>query len=120
MIKLFLFIALLSAILLRGVASKAQDSKILVVGGLNHSPDLNNLGFTIDGGCRINDNWEAAGGFAYYLKKDYTNWLMLDFDARYFFTNIENVSIYGLAVLNFTFIGLRHLLLVPESQFDEW
>lgn len=101
--KPFLFIVALCAILFQGFNANAQDSKIIVGGGLNYSTDLNNLGFAIDGAYRINDSWEAAGGFAYYLKKDYTNWSMLDFDAHYFFTNVENVSIYGLAGLNFTF-----------------
>jgi opacity protein-like surface antigen len=101
--KTILFIAILSVIILHGLVANAQDSKILVGGGLNYSTDLNNVGFAIDGAYRIDDKWEAAAGFAYYLKKDYVNWSMLDFDAHYVFANVDNISIYGLAGINVTF-----------------
>lgn len=81
----------------------AQQGKILAGAGLSYASDISSIGLTLKGVYLVNDTWEAGAGFTYFFEKDYTQWSMLDLDGHYVFKSDDQLSLYALGGLNFTF-----------------
>lgn len=80
------------------------SAQISVGGGLWYGSDIGSLGISINGKYEINEQWSAAPTFTYFLEKDYVKWSVLDLDANYAITELENVgSLYGIGGLAVTF-----------------
>ena len=95
-----LFITLIFTFLI-SLGLKAQIS---IGGGLVYGTEIENIGISINGLYEINESWRAAPTFTYFLKKNYVNWSVLDLDAHYNFTEIENLgNLYALGGLSLTF-----------------
>ncbi len=82
-----------------------DKSKLRAGVGLLYATDISNLGFKIDGAYSFNTEWEGDLTFSHIFKKDYTTFNALDFDAHYYFAQLnDKFNIYGLAGLNTTFV----------------
>ena len=81
----------------------AQEPKIMVGGGLTYATEINNVGLHLKGIYGITDKIEGEGAFAYFFKKDYTNWSALDFNVHYMLSENEDMCFYALGGLNITF-----------------
>ncbi len=111
--KKTIFISSLALVfmLLAGV-SKAQDSKILLGGGLGYATDISTAGLFVKGNYAINEKFEAAGQFTYFFPKDQGefdlkyHWMALDLDGHYIFFKQDKISAYGLAGLNIFMIKI--------------
>lgn len=82
---------------------KAQESKILVGGGINYTSNISSAGLSVKGVYLIDETWEGAAAFTYLFENDYTSWSMLDLDGHYVFKKDETMTLYALGGLNFTF-----------------
>jgi len=79
------------------------SAQISVGGGLWFASDISSVGISANGKYAIDEDWSAAASFTYFLEKDYVKWSMLDFDANYNITEIENIgSLYGIGGLAVT------------------
>lgn len=85
------------------LTTQAQDSKIMAGGGLSYATDISTIGISAKGVYLINETWEAAPSFTYYLKKNNVNWSTLDFDAHYVFSIVDEMTFYAIGGLNVTF-----------------
>ena len=101
--KMKKLIIVFALVLTTSMVSFAQDSKFMAGGGLSYATKIENIGLNIKGLYLIDETWEAAGGFTYFFKKNYTTWSALDFDGHYILSNTDGMSLYALAGLNFTF-----------------
>lgn len=88
----------------------AQDSKILVGGGIGYASVIENMAIAAKGVYKITDEWEGALGVNYYLPKDMVyaslNWLGLDLDGHYVFLNEKEYQAYGLGGLSITRVSV--------------
>lgn len=93
---------------------QAQDSKVLAGVAAVYGSEIGSLGVSAKGVYLINDQWEAAASFTYFLpKKTFgfdLNWYSFDVDAHYVFSLKEEVTFYGLGGLN--------ALMVSTSGFN--
>ena len=88
-------------ILFSSISLRAQIS---VGGGLVYGTEIENIGISVNGLYEVNETWKAAPTFTYFLEKNYVNWSVLDLDAHYNLTEIENIgNLYALGGLSFTF-----------------
>lgn len=86
--------------------AKAQKS---VGAGVAYATNIDNIGFNLNGNYVIDEKWSAAPSFTYFLKKDYVTWMVLDLDANYQFSEIENMgSLYAIGGLNMTFFDINY------------
>lgn len=102
--KLFFSAAIVATMTLATQQAKAQDSKILVGGGLSYATEISTLGIFAKGVYQITDEWEGSLGINYYLPKDMgfvkLTWIGIDLDAHYVFSKQDQMEFYGLAGLN--------------------
>lgn len=85
------------------LTTQAQDSKIMAGAGLTYATDISTMGISAKGVYLVNDTWEIAPSFTYYLKKNNVNWSTLDFDAHYVFSADDKNTFYAIGGLNVTF-----------------
>ncbi len=102
--------AALLFMLLSGV-SKAQESKMMLGGGVLYATDISTVGVFAKGNYAINDKFEAAAAFNYFFPKDYGynakyHWMAIDLDGHYVFMNQNQTKLYGLAGLNILMVVL--------------
>lgn len=80
------------------------SAQISVGGGLWYGTDNASLGISANGKYDIDETWAGAASFTYFLGKEYYNLSVLDFDANYNITEIENIgSLYGIGGLSVSF-----------------
>mgnify|MGYP003881448753 CR=1 FL=1 len=85
-------------------------AQINVGGGIAFGSEIENLGFTAKGTYSINEQWEGAASFTYFIPKsfgtiDWTLWA-LNLDGHYLKNVNEKFTIYplaGLSIGGFTF-----------------
>lgn len=75
-------------------------------GGIAFGSEIERIGFTAKATYDINEQWEASGGFTYFIPRDFgtfdwTVWT-IDADAHYLKNMSDKFTLYGLAGLNFT------------------
>ncbi len=83
------------------------NAQISIGGGVAYATGISNIGISVNGEYAINDDWDAAAGFTYFLKKGYLNWSALDLDAHYNFTEASFGKVYGIAGLNVLFASYK-------------
>ena len=92
------------------------NAQISIGGGVAYATGISNVGLSVNGEYTINDDWDAAAGFTYFLKKGYLNWSALDLDAHYNFTKASFGKVYGIAGLNVLFANYK----VPTVDLGEY
>lgn len=102
--KLFFSIAIVATITLATQQAKAQESKILLGGGLGYATEISTLAIFAKGVYQFTNEWEGSLGINYYLPKDMglakLTWIGIDLDAHYVFSAQDQMEFYGLAGLN--------------------
>lgn len=85
-------------------AASHANAQISAGAGVVFGSDINNIGFSLNGKYAFNETWAAAPSFTFFLKKDNVSWSVLDLDANYQITTIDNVGgLYAIGGLNMTF-----------------
>ncbi len=109
--KTVLFSAVITLItLLSATKTQAQDSKILVGGGLAYATDISSVGFQAKGVYAINSQLEVAASFTYFLPKKAIwadiKWYSFDIDGHYVFSSKDQLTFYGLAGINILMVSI--------------
>ena len=103
-LKLVFAIAIISIVALSTNQLKAQESKILLGGGVAYATEINSVAIFAKGVYKINDKWEGSLGVNYFFPKgegDFEiKWMGFDLDAHYVFSAKDNFEIYGIAGVN--------------------
>jgi len=73
-------------------------------GGLVFASDISTLGISLNGKYEINEKFDIAPSFIYFLEKDYVSWMVLNVDAHYSFNSIDGIDFYGIGGLGITFV----------------
>lgn len=90
------------AIVITMIGSLSAQMKL--GGGLWYATDIDNLGISANFNYDFNEKWSAAPSFTYILPKNEITWMVLDLDANYIITEVENLGkIYALAGLKVMF-----------------
>ncbi|MCG8183905.1 outer membrane protein [Tenacibaculum piscium] len=115
-----LFIAIFTTLLAVFSTTKTQaqtkDGTFLAGAGIGYASEINSLGLSAKGVYIINEQWEAAASFTYFLpKKTYgfdLKWYSFDVDAHYVFSSKDKTTFYGLAGINALMVN------VPTFDFE--
>ncbi len=105
--------------------SKAQDSKLLLGGGLAYATDINTAAIFVKGNYAITEKFEAAAQFTYFFPKKYGgldvkyHWMALDLDGHYVFAKQEKMTFYGLAGLNIFMVRIPSYKITVYGQTVE-
>lgn len=98
-------ILILALVLSANVFAQQFDQSNLRAGaGLVFATEIGNIGISFNGTYAFTEEWEGSLSFTHIFEKDYVRYNILDFDAHYvFYQHDDNLNIYGLAGLGFTF-----------------
>lgn len=90
--KIFLFILISMTLAI----SEKVSAQFSAGPSLQYATRLNSIGIGGDIAYKIDKNWTATGGLAYYLKKHDgtldTNWFTIDLNGNFFLSNIEKAG----------------------------